>query len=38
MDKSVEIYILTHKKITEPYDASLYKPILNSEVITGPVH
>ena len=29
MDKSVEIYILTHKKITEPYDASLYKPILN---------
>ena len=32
MDKSVEIYILTHKKITEPYDASLYKPILNGSI------
>lgn len=32
MDKSVEIYVLTHKKITEPYDNSLYKPILNGSI------
>lgn len=29
MDKSVEIYVLTHKKIVEPFDETLYKPLLN---------
>lgn len=29
MEKSVEIYVMTHKKIKEEYDSSLYKPILN---------
>lgn len=32
MDKSVEIYILTHKKIVEPYDKKLYKPLLNGSI------
>lgn len=29
MDKSVEIYVMTHKEIKENFDHSLYKPILN---------
>lgn len=32
MDKTVEIYVLTHKKIVEPYDSTLYKPILNGSI------
>lgn len=27
--EKVEIYVMTHKKIIEPYDKSLYKPIVN---------
>ena len=29
MEKTVEIYVMTHKEIEEEYDSSLYKPILN---------
>lgn len=33
MDKSIEIYILTHKKFDEKYDSSLYKPLLNGSCL-----
>lgn len=32
VDDNIEIYILTHKKIDEPFDSNLYKPILNGSV------
>lgn len=29
MDRSIEVYVLTHKEVKEPHDNTLYKPILN---------
>lgn len=29
MSKKIEIFILTHKKFEEPYDSSVYKPLVN---------
>lgn len=33
MNKTVEIYVLTHKKFDENYDSSLYKPLLNGSCL-----
>ena len=32
MNQKVKIYILTHKKITETYDKSLYFPLFNGSI------
>lgn len=31
--ENITIYILTHKKITEPYDEDLYQPLLNGSAL-----
>lgn len=33
MNKTVEIYILTHKKFDESYDGTIYKPLLNGSAL-----